>query len=36
MKAGWSCEVIWQEEEAHYLARLIRARAEQEDNGRPV
>lgn len=21
-KAGWSCEVIWQEEEGHYLARL--------------
>ena len=25
MKAGWSCEVIWQEEEGHYLARLTRA-----------
>ncbi len=24
MKAGWSCEVIWQEEEGHYLARLTR------------
>lgn len=22
VKAGWSCEVIWQEEEGHYLARL--------------
>ena len=21
-RAGWSCEVIWQEEEGHYLARL--------------
>jgi SAM-dependent methyltransferase len=28
MKAGWSCEVIWQEEEGHYLARLTRARPE--------
>ena len=27
MKAGWSCEVIWQEEEGHYLARLTRADA---------
>jgi SAM-dependent methyltransferase len=26
MKAGWSCEVIWQEEEGHYLARLTRAK----------
>jgi SAM-dependent methyltransferase len=25
MKAGWSCEVIWHEEEGHYLARLTRA-----------
>ena len=25
MKAGWSCEVIWREEEGHYLARLTRA-----------
>ena len=25
MKAGWSCEVIWQEEEGHYLARLAHA-----------
>jgi len=25
MKASWSCEVIWQEEEGHYLARLTRA-----------
>lgn len=25
MKGGWSCEVIWQEEEGHYLARLTRA-----------
>lgn len=25
MKAGWSCEVIWQEEDGHYLARLTRA-----------
>lgn len=25
MKAGWSCEVIWQEEEGHYLARLTRS-----------
>jgi SAM-dependent methyltransferase len=24
LKAGWSCEVIWQEEEGHYLARLTR------------
>jgi len=24
MKAGWSCMVIWQEEEGHYLARLTR------------
>jgi SAM-dependent methyltransferase len=23
-RAGWSCEVIWQEEEGHYLARLAR------------
>ncbi len=23
-RAGWSCEVIWQEEEGHYLARLTR------------
>jgi hypothetical protein len=21
---GWSCEMIWQEEEGHYLARLTR------------
>jgi SAM-dependent methyltransferase len=25
MKAGWSCEVIWQEDEGHYLVRLTRA-----------
>jgi len=25
MKAGWSCELIWREEEGHYLARLTRA-----------
>jgi len=25
LKAGWCCEVIWQEEEGHYLARLTRA-----------
>jgi len=25
MKAGWFCEVIWQEKEGHYLARLTRA-----------
>ncbi len=25
MTAGWSCVVIWQEEEGHYLARLTRA-----------
>ncbi len=24
MKSGWSCQVIWQEEEGHYLARLVR------------
>ena len=24
MKAGFSCKVIWQEEEGHYLARLTR------------
>lgn len=24
-RAGWSCEVIWQEEEGHYLARLTRS-----------
>jgi SAM-dependent methyltransferase len=24
-RAGWSCEVLWQEEEGHYLARLTRA-----------
>lgn len=24
--AGWSCEVIWQEEEGHYLARLTRTK----------
>ena len=23
MKAGFSCEVLWQEEEGHYLARLV-------------
>ena len=23
-RAGWRCEVIWQEEEGHYLARLTR------------
>jgi len=23
-RAGWSCEVLWQEEEGHYLARLTR------------
>lgn len=23
-RGGWSCEVIWQEEEGHYLARLTR------------
>jgi SAM-dependent methyltransferase len=23
-RAGWSCEVVWQEEEGHYLARLTR------------
>jgi hypothetical protein len=27
LKAGWSCEVIWQEEEGHYLARLTRKRS---------
>jgi SAM-dependent methyltransferase len=27
MKAGWSCEVLWQEEEGHYLARLTRGGA---------
>lgn len=26
MKAGWCCEVIWQEEEGHYLARLTRSK----------
>jgi len=26
MKAGFSCEVIWQEEEGHYLARLTRSK----------
>jgi SAM-dependent methyltransferase len=25
MKAGWSCDVIWREEEGHYLARLTRS-----------
>ena len=25
-KAGWSCDVIWQEEEGHYLARLTPSR----------
>ena len=25
VKSGWSCQVIWQEEEGHYLARLTRA-----------
>ncbi|MBI3085328.1 MAG: methyltransferase domain-containing protein [candidate division NC10 bacterium] len=25
-KAGWSCEVIWQEEEGHYLARLMHSK----------
>ena len=25
-KAGWSCEVIWQEEEGHYLARLTHSK----------
>ncbi len=29
MKAGWSCEVIWREEEGHYLARLTRANPEE-------
>lgn len=24
LKAGWSCEVVWREEEGHYLARLTR------------
>ena len=27
LKGGWSCEVIWQEEEGHYLARLTRQRS---------
>lgn len=26
MKAGWSCDVIWREEEGHYLARLTRGK----------
>ncbi len=25
MRAGWSCDLIWQEEEGHYLARLTRS-----------
>jgi SAM-dependent methyltransferase len=25
-RAGWRCEVIWREEEGHYLARLVRGR----------
>jgi SAM-dependent methyltransferase len=27
MKAGWNCDVIWREEEGHYLARLTRVGA---------
>jgi SAM-dependent methyltransferase len=32
-RAGWQCESIWQEDEGHYLARLIRRMA-QEPSGR--
>ncbi len=35
VRAGWSCESIWQEDEGHYLARLAR-RGEQDGGGAPA